>query len=257
MINKFTATAVENIPDIVNKDDLTEILLKALNESNIELKSHDILVIAHKIFSKAEGQTIPLKQVIPSKKAREYAQKLNKDPRKVTVILNESKRVLRAFKRSDQKEGVMICEHKLGFISANAGVDESNNEVPDSVVILPKNPDDSAKKLSKKIYKKLGVKVGIVITDTFGRPWRLGQVNVAIGIAGIPATIKEIGNHDAWGRELRVTEPAFADELAAASGLLMKKAAKTPLIFIRGLKWEFKNSKTSDIIRKKEEDMFR
>ncbi len=257
MLNKFEAIAVNGIPDISEGDNLTHIFLGAIKLSEISLKDKDILVIAHKVFSKAEGQIISLKKIKPSKEAEKYAQKLNKDPRKVTVILKESKRVVRAFKRKDQNEGVMICEHRLGFISANAGVDESNNHVPDSVLTLPKNPDISARKLQQEIYQNLGVKIGIVITDTFGRPWRLGQVNVAIGLAGVPATIKEKGQQDAWGYELKVTEPAFADELAATSGLVMKKSAKTPLILIRGLKWEFENSKASDIIRKKREDMFK
>ena len=257
MSNQFKAIAVKNIPKINKGDDLTETFLNALSKSKLNLKDQDILVIAHKVFSKSEGQIVLLTSIKPSREANKYAKDLKKDARKVEVILKESKRVIKAFKRKDQNEGVMICEHRLGYISANAGVDESNNEIADSVLTLPKNPDASAKKLQREIYNRTGVTVGIVITDTFGRPWRLGQVNVAVGLAGVPATVKEMGNYDAWGYELKVTEPAFADELAAASGLIMKKAGKTPLILIRGLKWEFKNSKASDIIRLEREDVFR
>ena len=257
MSDEFHAISIQNIPDIMEGDNLTEIFLEAISKSNITLENKDILVIAHKVFSKAEGQIIPLKSIEPSEEAKKYAEELNKDARKVEIILQESKRVLRSFKRPEQNEGVMICEHKLGYISANAGVDESNNNVMDSVIILPKDPDSSAMKLQQEIKKRLQIQVGIVITDTFGRPWRLGQVNVAIGLAGIPPTIKEIGKTDAWGYELKVTEPAFADDLAATSGLVMKKSKKTPLILIRGLKWEFEISRASDIIRLEREDMFR
>ena len=173
------------------------------------------------------------------------------------IILNQSKKVIRAFKRNDQNEGVMICEHNLGFISANAAVDESNVSGNEMVITLPDNPDLSSYQLQTKLQKRFKVRLGVVMTDTFGRPWRLGQVNVAIGLAGVPATKKEQGNRDAWGKELFVTEPAFADEISAASGLVVKKASKTPVVLFRGLEWTKQDSKGSDLIRKQEEDMFR
>ena len=151
----------------------------------------------------------------------------------------------------------MICEHNLGFISANAAVDESNIGGNNIVITLPNDPDKSSNNLQTTLQERFKVRLGVVMTDTFGRPWRLGQVNVAIGLAGVPATKKEQGNMDAWGKELSVTEPAFADEISAASGLVIKKASKTPLVLFRGLEWGENNSQGSDLLRKQEEDMFR
>ena len=145
----------------------------------------------------------------------------------------------------------MICQ----FISANAAVDESNIEGKDNVLLLPLDPDKSAFKLKSKLEKKFNVEIGVVITDTFGRPWRLGQVNVAIGISGIPSTICERGQFDAYGKELFVTEPAFCDEVAAASGLLTAKTAKAPVTILR-LSWVKQDSKAIDILRSEEENMF-
>ena len=182
---------------------------------------------------------------------------LNKSPEKVEVILSQSKRVVRAFKHPRQNEGTMICEHKLGFISANAAVDESNSDFG-TLITLPDAPDLSAKRLGKSLEKRFGVTLGVVITDTFGRPWRLGQVNVAIGLYKVPTRISEIGTKDGWGRELFVTEPAFSDEIAAASGLVITKAAKTPLVVVRGANWTpLHSTKTQDILRDNAEDMFR
>ena len=152
----------------------------------------------------------------------------------------------------------MICEHRLGLISANAAVDESNTGGADEVILLPKDPDASARALRDALQVRFGADIGVIITDTFGRPWRLGQVNVAIGLAGVPARINEAGGHDARGRELKVTEPAFADEVAAASGLVIGKAAQTPVVLFRGLDWPPTNeARGADLIRAQSEDMFR
>ena len=258
MDNAATIFAVPNIPDIHPGDDLATILGDCLESQNIDLVDGDILCIAHKIFSKAEGNTYWLKDVEPSDEARALGEELNKDPRKVEIILNQSVRIVRKFKRPDQNQGTLICEHKLGFISANAAVDESNAEDADSVITLPDNPDKSADQLRLALEARFGVHLGVVMTDTFGRPWRLGQVNVAIGLSKVPAKTSEIGNTDAWGRELSVTEPAFADEIAAASGLVIRKAAKTPMVIFRGLDWvPDQQAKASDILRTAEKDMFR
>lgn len=245
---------VPGIPDIQMGDDLAQIIGDALVSTGLE--DGDILTSAHKIFSKAEGQVVALKDVTPSGEARDYAEKLNKDPRKVEVILQESTRVVRSFRHPHQKEGVMICQHRLGFISANAAVDESNTGADETVILLPKDPDASARRLRNGLEARFGVRLGVVITDTFGRPWRLGQVNVAIGLAGVPATVHEGGNVDAYGRELAVTEPAFADELAAASGLVVGKAALTPVVRFRGLNWQVSNDKAADILRPNKESVF-
>ncbi|MEM6985185.1 MAG: coenzyme F420-0:L-glutamate ligase, partial [Pseudomonadota bacterium] len=165
-------------------------------------------------------------------------------------------RVVRAFKRPQQHEGVMICEHRLGFISANAAVDESNSQ-PGTLVTLPEDPDASATRLGEALEARFGVSLGIVVTDTFGRPWRLGQTNVAIGLYRVPATVSNAGELDAWGRPLSVTEPALADELAAASGLVVGKASKTPLVLFRGVRWNpVRHASARDILRSREEDMF-
>ena len=249
---------IPNIPDIDKGDDISGILISALEKSSIILKEHDVICIAHKIFSKAEGCIIKLKEITPSKEAIKLAKTLNKDARKVEVVLQESKKIIRSFKRADQNEGTLICQHKLGFICANAGVDESNLAESETVITVPKNPDLSMKVLRDKLRNYFNLKnLGIVMSDTFGRPWRIGQVNVAIGIAGLPATKKEQGSSDAWGNQLYVTEPAFCDEIAASSGLLMSKAGKCPAILLRGLSWSSEYGSASDILREQKEDMFR
>lgn len=258
MIDTVSITAIPGVPDIKPGDDLAQILGDCLEASGLGLQQGDVLCIAHKVFSKAEGNIIRLSDVTPSDEALTLAAELSKDPRKVHVILGQSSRVVRSFKRPEQNEGVMICEHRLGFISANAAVDESNAEGEDTVITLPDDPDASARALQAAIEARFGLRVGVVMTDTFGRPWRIGQVNVAVGLADVPATTPEQGNADAWGRPLSVTEPAFADEISAASGLVVRKAGKTPLVLFRGLEWEAnQNSSAGDILRARQEDMFR
>ena len=247
-------TPVLGLPEIRPGDDLPEIIGDAI--APIGLQNGDVLTSAHKIVSKAEGQVISLADVTPSAEACRYADDLNKDPRKVEVILRESIRVVRSFRHPHQNEGVMICQHRLGFISANAAVDESNVGADETVIILPQDPDKSARKLRERLQKRFGVRLGVVITDTFGRPWRLGQVNVVIGLAGVPATIHEGGKADAYGRALAVTEPAFADEIAAASGLVVGTAAHTPVVRFRGLEWPESNHRAADILRASKENVF-
>lgn len=249
--------AIPGIPDIAPGDDLDTILGDALSACG-GVTEGDVLAIAHKVVSKAEGAIVDLGAVQPSDEARRIATELNKRPEKVEVILGQSKRILRAFKRPEQNEGTLICEHRLGFISANAAVDESNTENTDTVITLPADPDASARRIGHALEDRFGVRLGIVVTDTFGRPWRLGQVNVAIGLHRVPARRSEIGGTDAWGRPLLVTEPAFADEIAAASGLVIAKAAKTPLVRFRGLDWDpSETTSARDMLRASEEDQFR
>ena len=182
---------IPNIPDIYKGDDISGILISALNKSSMFLKEFDVICIAHKIFSKAEGCIIKLKEISPSGKAIELGKSLNKDPRKVEVVLQESNNIIRSFKREEQNEGTLICQHKLGFICANAGVDESNIEGQETVITVPKNPDLSVQVLRDNLKNHFDVEnLGIVMSDTFGRPWRIGQVNVAIGVSGLPATKK-------------------------------------------------------------------
>ncbi len=256
-LGSMEMTAIPGVPDIRPGDDLAVIIGDCLEHSG-KLADGDILVLAHKVVSKAEGCIVSLDDIEPSPRALEISRELNKNPAKVEVVLRQSAKVLRSFKRPEQNEGTMICEHRLGFISANAGVDESNAEGRNMVITLPEDPDGSAVRLGEALEKRFGVRIGIVITDTFGRPWRLGQTNVAIGLFRVPAKTSDAGSNDAWGRPLLVTEPAFADEIAAASGLVIQKAAKTPLVRVRGLQWspQIKTS-AQDLLRSNEEDMFR
>ncbi|MEM6478165.1 MAG: coenzyme F420-0:L-glutamate ligase [Pseudomonadota bacterium] len=245
------------VPDIQPGDDLPAILARCIEEAG-GARSGDIFCIAHKIVSKAEGNVIDLAQVTPSDEANRIAAELGKNPAKVEVVLRQSSRVVRAFKRPEQNEGTLICEHKLGFISANAAVDESNADDLNTVITLPDDPDASARRIGRALEAHFGVELGIIITDTFGRPWRLGQVNVAIGLYRVPAKTSDIGKTDAWGRALSVTEPALSDEIAAASGLVIAKAAKTPVVWFRGLDWTAQEqSSARDILRASKEDVFR
>lgn len=258
MTGPVTLAPVEGIPDIRPGDDLARIVGDSLDAMGLPLRDGDILCLAHKIFSKAEGRIVDLASVTPSARAREMAERLNKDPAKVEVVLSESRSVLRAFRHESQNEGTMICEHRLGYISANAGVDASNAEGTGTVICLPEDPDASLRRFCAGISDRFGVRIGAVMTDTFGRPWRLGQVNVAIGLFAVPGTRREQGTEDAWGRPLLVTEPAFADEIAAASGLVIQKAAKTPAVLFRGLEWApVEDSSGQHLLRKETEDMFR
>ena len=257
MYSRISIISLDKFPEVKKGDVLGNIIMNCILQNEINLENGDIICIAQKIVSKAEGCIFNLNDIKPSSKAFEISKKLNKDPRKVEIILKESKNIIRIFKHKNQNEGVIICEHNLGFISANAAVDESNTGQNNTVITLPKNPDQSARVISDFFLKKLNLNIGIIITDTFGRPWRLGQVNVAIGLSKVPATIDEKGKYDISGRRLKVTEPAFADEVAAASGLVVKKNSNTPVVIFKGLKWKPENSKIDNIIRKVEEDMFR
>ncbi|MEM8593150.1 MAG: coenzyme F420-0:L-glutamate ligase [Pseudomonadota bacterium] len=257
MIDTVEISPILGIPDIRPGDDLAKIIGDCLAELGGP-RDHDILCIAHKVVSKAEGNVINLATVTPSEEAKTLAKELNKNPAKVEVVLKQSIRVVRAFKRAEQNEGTLICEHRLGFISANAAVDESNAEGENTVITLPDDPDASAADIGRALEDRFGVTLGVVITDTFGRPWRLGQVNVAIGLYRVPAKTSDIGGKDAWGRPLSVTEPAFSDELAAASGLVIQKAAKTPVVLFRGVQWSPQSATSArDILRASKEDMFR
>ena len=251
-----TLHAITGIPNIQPGDALATLLGDSIERAG-GAEDGDILCIAHKVVSKAEGNVIDLASVSPSAEALKYAEELQKDPAKVEVVLSQSTRVVRSWRRPEQNEGTMLCEHRLGFISANAAVDESNSDAG-TVITLPDDPDASARRLGRALEARFGVTLGGVITDTFGRPWRLGQVNVAIGLYRVPAKTSDVGGVDAWGRTLSVTEPALSDELAAASGLVVAKAAKTPLVLIRGVAWDTHDTTSArDILRASTEDMFR
>lgn len=249
--------ALHSVPAIRPGDSLGDILVACLTREQVPLNNKTILVIAQKVVSKAEGRIVPLAGVIPSESALSLAKKTNKDPRKVELILRESSEVVRQREPlEDGGEGLIITRHKRGYICANAGIDESNVGEDESVILLPEDSDRSARQLRAQILRLTGFAPGIVISDTFGRPWRNGLVNVAIGLSGVPAVVDQSGQSDAWGRPLSVTKPALADELAAASGLLMAKDAKTPVIVFQGVDWCDSESSSGDLIRTVKEDLF-
>ncbi len=232
-------------------NDLSVIILDAIDRSQTEIQSGDILVVTHKIVSKAEGRVVELDSIKPSSKAISMAIEHNKDSRIMELILKESSQILRA------KDGIIISETRHGFVCANAGVDQSNVK-GNTAVLLPLAPDESADRIRHAVKKKVGKEVAVIITDTFGRTFRNGQTNVAIGIAGINPIKSYIGTSDMYGRKLRVTEIAVADEIASASELVMGKAEGTPVAIIRGYDFE-KASKVSikSLIRAKNRDLFR
>jgi coenzyme F420-0:L-glutamate ligase / coenzyme F420-1:gamma-L-glutamate ligase len=232
-------------------NDLSVIILEAIDRSQIEIQNGDILVVTHKIVSKAEGRVVELDSIEPSTKAINMAKEHDKDPRIMELILKESSQILRA------KDGIIISETRHGFVCANAGVDQSNVKC-DTAVLLPLAPDESADRIRHAVKKKVGKEVAVIITDTFGRTFRNGQTNVAIGIAGIHPIKSYIGTSDMYGRKLRVTEIAVADEIASASELVMGKVESTPVAIIRGYNFE-KTSKASikSLLRAKARDLFR
>ena len=237
--------------DVRPRDELDSIVLKAVKQNHQEIRDGDILVIAQKVVSKAEGRTVSLANVKPSKDAVRMAKEHGKDPRVMELILKESAQILRA------QNGIIVSETKHGFVCANAGVDQSNVQ-GDAAVLLPADPDSSASQLRDAIKKKAGREAAIIITDTFGRPFRNGQTNMAIGVAGINPIRSYIGSRDMYGRKLRVTEIAVADEMASAAELAMGKADGVPVAIVRGYKFEkAAKSSTRPLIRPKERDLFR
>jgi coenzyme F420-0:L-glutamate ligase/coenzyme F420-1:gamma-L-glutamate ligase len=242
------------LPLVQPGDDLGDLLVAALERAGIALQNKDILVVAQKIVSKAEGRFVDLATVVPSARARAIALEVAKDPRLVEVILSESTEVLR------QKRDVLIVVHRLGFIMANAGVDQSNVGGPDSdrVLLLPKDPDASAAALKERLDREFGADVGVIVNDSFGRPWRFGVVGVALGAAGLPAVRSMVGSPDLFGRALRVTEIAFADEVAAAASIVMGQGAEgQPAVHVRGLTWDEPPTKAAALLRPKASDLFR
>jgi coenzyme F420-0:L-glutamate ligase / coenzyme F420-1:gamma-L-glutamate ligase len=246
---QITSIRVSN--DIRLYNDLSAMILAAISHSPIEIQNDDVLVVTHKIVSKAEGRVIDLASIKPSTKAIRMAKEHDKDPRIMELILNESTQILRA------KNGIIISETKHGFVCANAGVDQSNVE-GDTAVLLPVAPDESASRLQDAVKKKVGKEIAVVITDTFGRTFRNGQTNVAIGIAGINPIKSYVGTYDMYGRKLRVTEIAVADEIASAAELVMGKAEGTPVAVVRGYNFErASRSSVKSLLRAKERDLFR
>ena len=241
------------VPDIRPGVDLSGIILEIFRFNDVAPEDRDVLVVAQKIVSKAEGSIVDLEQVVPSPRALQLAEDTKKDPRLVQVILNESRAVLRA------RPGLIIAEHRLGFICANAGVDHSNVGLgPHAVTTLPKDPDASAEAIRRAVDTAFGVRVGVVINDTHGRPFREGAVGVAIGLAGIEPLHSYVGQQDLYGYVLQTSVESIADELASAASLLQGQAAEgTPLVLIRGYPIESGGGGAARLLRPAEQDLFR
>lgn len=249
-----TLTALPGLPLIEPGDDVAQLIATALRRAEITPADQDILVVAQKVVSKAEGRVVDLSEIVPSPPARALAAQVRKDPRLVEVVLSESTEVVRS------REDVLIVVHRLGFIMANAGVDQSNvaEDGDQRVLLLPQDPDASAAALKARLDREFGVDLGIVINDSFGRPWRNGVVGVALGAAGVPALWDLIGKPDLFGRKMRVTEVAIGDELAAAASLLMGQSDEgLPVVHVRGFAWNAAPLPASALIRPKEMDLFR
>jgi|TARA_B110000438_G_scaffold24322_1_gene22501 coenzyme F420-0:L-glutamate ligase/coenzyme F420-1:gamma-L-glutamate ligase len=231
--------------EITVDDDLSKLIM-----NSTDIHDGDIIVIAQKIISKHEGRIIELSTVKPSLLAEGISSQYNKDPHIVELILSESKRIIR------MKNGLIIVETNNGFICANAGIDESN-VVPGFATLLPLNSDESAKIIQTRIFNETGKKVAIIISDTFGRPFRMGQTNCAIGISGLNPILDYSGTLDSFNRILRVTAIAIADELSAAAELVMGKTKKCPVSIIRDYPYDFANGTFDDLIRPEHEDLFK
>ena len=258
-VNQQTAQAIkliplEGIPLVKPGDDLPGIILKSAHSSKIEWFEGDILVIAQKIVSKAEGRLVNLKQIEPSKRSIELGSLTEKDPRLVELILQESKKVIR------YRKGVLVVQNEHGVILANAGIDHSNleqDQEQDWVLLLPKDPDLSAKIIHQELMEKTGLHLGVIINDSIGRAWRNGTIGTAIGVAGLPAIVDLRGRKDLFGNPLRVSEEAVADELASAASLIQGQADEAlPVVLIQGFQSQKANIPASGLIRPKETDLF-
>lgn len=237
-------------------DNLAEKLQSALQHQRLKLLAGDILVIKHKIVSKAEGQVLQLSEVKPSRIAKTWAKKSGVDAPLVEVALRESRRIVRK-KMLAKDRGVLITETHHGLICANSGVDASNVDGGNHAVLLPQNPDRSAARLRLQIKKRLAVSTAVIISDSFGRPWREGLTEVAIGVAGMKPLHDYRGQRDPHGYQLRASYEAIADELACAAGLVCGKLNRTPVCVVRGFRYQPGKGSARDLIRAKENDLFR
>ncbi|HEY3137727.1 MAG TPA: coenzyme F420-0:L-glutamate ligase [Blastocatellia bacterium] len=241
---------VTGMPEVREGDDVASLIVEAARVAEIGIVDRDVVVVAQKIISKAEGRIVRLDSVEPSPRAREWAVAYDKDPRVVEVVLRESKRIVR------MERGVLISETEQGFVCANAGVDTSNVE-GGTVTLLPKDPDASAGQIHSSLERSVGVELAVIVSDTFGRPWREGLVNVALGVSGIAPLLDYRGQKDSHGRRLKVTVMAIADELASAAELVMKKSSGIPVAIIRGFDYNTSEATGRELIRATELDLFR
>jgi len=250
-------TPVPGIPLIKAGDDLSKIILSAMERAGLSILPNDILVIAQKVVSKAEGRLVNLASVVPSEEATSLAVETEKDARLVELILRESCEVLR------KRPGAIIVEHRCGFVCANAGIDHSNvkgdgGNDEDWVLLLPEDPDQSAHEIQQKLITLSGCQVGVAIIDSHGRAWRNGTVGTCIGLAGVPGLVDLRGKPDLFGYQLKITQVGAGDELAAAASLVMGQADEgTPVVHVRGFPYAFRETSLKELIRPREMDMFR
>ncbi len=238
------------LPEVSPGDGLAHLIAEAARQNVLRIGAGDIFVVAHKIVSKAEGRIVRLDSVKPSERAERWAAEYNKDPRMIELVLLEAKRILK------MERGVIVAETSHGFVCANAGVDSSNTP-EGTAILLPEDPDRSANVLHAQLTKTFGVPVGVIISDTFGRPWREGLVNVALGVAGIAPLMDYRGQRDASGKTLQATLIAFADEIASAAELVMGKADRVPVAIVQGVQSAQQTGTAKELIRPAERDIFR
>jgi coenzyme F420-0:L-glutamate ligase/coenzyme F420-1:gamma-L-glutamate ligase len=256
--HQLTLTALPDVPLVHPGDDLAALTLSGLHACGTDLQDGDVLVVAQKVVSKAEGRLVCLSDVTPSERARTLAETIDKDPRLVEIILSESSEIVRT------RPGLLVVEHRLGFVSANAGVDHSNvsgepgREAEPWVLLLPENPDASARRLGLALKAVTGADVGVLVIDSHGRAWRMGTVGVAIGVFHFPALMDLRGRPDLFGEPLRITQVGLADELAAAASALMGQADEgRPIVHVRGLPYKLREGSLAELLRPKAEDLFR
>ena len=242
------------MPEIKASDNIPELIIDCLRKNKEQLIDNDILIVTQKIVSKSENRVINLKSITPNRKALNLSESLKKDARLIQLILNESKSIIKL----DKKRGIIITENNNGHISANSGIDLSNIKGEDNASLLPKNPDASAKRIHDDFINKLSLNnIGIIISDTFGRPWRVGQTNISIGSYGINPFVNYINKKDAYGEQLNSTNICLVDELAGGAEILMGKTINVPVVIVRGLNFEFSEVGSDEILREKDKDLFR
>ncbi len=249
-VSELRVIGLPGFPEVARGANLAALIAQSIGESGLKVKDKDIFVVAQKIVSKAEGQVLKLEDIEPSTKAQRWARDYGKDARLVEVVLRESKRVLR------MERGLLIVETQHGFVCANAGVDTSNT-ASGQVTLLPKDSDRSAAQIRQALEREFGAQLVVIVSDTFGRPWREGLVNVALGVSGMIPFINYRGQRDSFGGELHATQMATADELASTAELVMGKTKGIPVALIRGLDYPEGAGKGRQILRSKEKDLFR
>jgi coenzyme F420-0:L-glutamate ligase/coenzyme F420-1:gamma-L-glutamate ligase len=249
-LNALEIVPIAGIGEITAGASVAECLERALRAQGLELRDDDVLVVAHKIVSKAEGRVLRLAEIVPSPAALELARELGKDPRVLEAILRESRRIVRKGGKT------IIVETHHGFVCANAGVDLSNVG-QDRIALLPRDPDASAERIRAELKALCGVAPAVIVSDSFGRPWRLGTTEVALGVAGLNPLRDYRGEKDPYGYELKASVAAVADEIASAAELVMGKSDRVPAALVRGYPWEAKKGSGRDLLRPAAEDLFR